>query len=280
MLLGMPASATTLHWLVAFAIALILNLGIAFSLHTKGIQSRIGNASTPLNIAVIALPADEPETAPARDNEPMTAEPAEPETPREAVPSKPEPIPQAQPEPLPVEPVVAPVVERIPPAKREPKKPERRTSKSTKPAPTPTRSSSPKPARQTAKSPVLPSTAARAPDPMPSPAVQQANERESLPARSAEATARYTDQLRTLIEQGKRYPRKALMRGRQGTVTVRLSINRDGSLRGIVVTTSSGHAVLDDAAIALAKKAAPFPRLPVGQSVPFEVTVPVAYRLN
>lgn len=58
------------------------------------------------------------------------------------------------------------------------------------------------------------------------------------------------------------YPDEARRQGISGSLMLQVSINVDGSVRGIRVLRSSGHKVLDDAAVRIVQLAAPFAPLP------------------
>lgn len=58
------------------------------------------------------------------------------------------------------------------------------------------------------------------------------------------------------------YPDAARRQGISGTLMLQVAINIDGSVRNIRVLRSSGHKVLDDAAIRIVQLAAPFAALP------------------
>ena len=58
------------------------------------------------------------------------------------------------------------------------------------------------------------------------------------------------------------YPQKAFEKNEEGTVTVKMSIDANGSLAGVTLISSSGYAELDDGAINVARAAAPFEPLP------------------
>ena len=58
------------------------------------------------------------------------------------------------------------------------------------------------------------------------------------------------------------YPQQARDQHLHGDVILTVGLNRDGSVNGIDVTKSSGHDVIDKAAIAIVKLSAPFPPLP------------------
>lgn len=65
------------------------------------------------------------------------------------------------------------------------------------------------------------------------------------------------------IAKSKRYPKWAMDAGLEGKVVVRFTILRDGSLgEAFLLVKSSGTEILDNAAVAAIKKAAPFPSLP------------------
>lgn len=75
-------------------------------------------------------------------------------------------------------------------------------------------------------------------------------------------TARWGAQVRRQIERRKRYPSAA--RGASGTVTVRLTVGRNGSLQGVGLARSSGNAALDQAAVRAVQSAGRFAAAPKG----------------
>ncbi|MFP4327088.1 MAG: energy transducer TonB, partial [Paracoccaceae bacterium] len=79
-------------------------------------------------------------------------------------------------------------------------------------------------------------------------------------------TARWGGQVRAAIERRKRYPGNA--RGASGTVVIRITVGRDGSLRDLALARSSGSAALDDAALRAVKSARRFPPAPEGLTDP------------
>jgi protein TonB len=93
--------------------------------------------------------------------------------------------------------------------------------------------------------------------------------------------ARYGQTLSDLLARQQQYPRLAAVRGWEGEVVLKLVIARKGQLVTARVVRSSGHAVLDEHALALVAEAQPFPALP-GPSAgdDLELTVPVHYHLN
>ena len=72
----------------------------------------------------------------------------------------------------------------------------------------------------------------------------------------------FLDSVRGCIESNKKYPATARDAGAEGTTGVRITILRDGTLDDVVVTDSSGHQILDKAALQSVRNAAPFPPIP------------------
>lgn len=70
------------------------------------------------------------------------------------------------------------------------------------------------------------------------------------------------------------YPRAAIERGLEGDVVVLLSLDEDGAIAAAAVATSSGHALLDSAALAAVQRIG---RLPGGAR---QVLLPVRFRLD
>jgi protein TonB len=63
------------------------------------------------------------------------------------------------------------------------------------------------------------------------------------------------------------YPDEARRRQLHGQLVLTVAIRRDGSVMSTEVIQSSGHKLLDDAAIRIVRLAAPFPRIPTGEKV-------------
>jgi TonB family protein len=78
-----------------------------------------------------------------------------------------------------------------------------------------------------------------------------------------------------------RYPRMALRRGLEGTATVRIRVNRDGSLASAPqIVSSTNHEILDQEALRMVQAAAPFLTLPAGfQSEVAEFLIPIQFRI-
>lgn len=97
----------------------------------------------------------------------------------------------------------------------------------------------------------------------------------------ADALPTWRTKLETALERSKRYPGHALARGHQGIVHVTFVIDRQGALLSSQVTRSSGHALLDDEALALLTRAQPFPSPPQdlrGERI--SIAVPIRFNLR
>jgi protein TonB len=63
------------------------------------------------------------------------------------------------------------------------------------------------------------------------------------------------------------YPDEARRQQLHGQLVLTVALNRDGSVKSTDVIQSSGHKLLDDAAIRIVRLAAPFPPIPTGEKV-------------
>lgn len=70
------------------------------------------------------------------------------------------------------------------------------------------------------------------------------------------------------------YPRAAIEQGLEGRVVLLLSLGEAGRVTGVAVAASSGHLLLDDAAVRAASRIGALP-LPAGQAL-----LPVEFRLE
>jgi len=84
------------------------------------------------------------------------------------------------------------------------------------------------------------------------------------------------DGLREKIVQKRVYPPVARKRGYEGTVVVLVTLDTVGNLSGLVVSRSSGHKVLDKAAVELIKKVLPYEHN-TGKTI--SVEIPISYEL-
>lgn len=94
---------------------------------------------------------------------------------------------------------------------------------------------------------------------------QKRPKRKFLNARTQEYKyAAYMDAWRAKVERigNLNYPEEAKRRGLRGNVLLDVAVRRDGSVTGISILRSSGHKLIDDAAVRIVHLAAPFAPFP------------------
>ena len=118
----------------------------------------------------------------------------------------------------------------------------------------------------------------------PKPLPQPEQPRPTAPPRqrvaSAAAVTAWNVSIAKQIEKHKGYPPSALPRRETGVTQVAFAIDRDGRVIDSRIIRSSGHAALDEEAMATLRRAQPFPRPP--DDLPgekFEFTVPVKFNV-
>lgn len=99
--------------------------------------------------------------------------------------------------------------------------------------------------------------------------------------KDSEAVVTWRTQLLALIEKNKRYPEAARPRRENGTTQVSFALDRKGMVANARVIQSSGSTALDEEAVALLKRAEPFPAPPAtfpGDSV--VVRLPIRFTVK
>ncbi len=76
------------------------------------------------------------------------------------------------------------------------------------------------------------------------------------------------------------YPRRAVLRGQEGTVTLLVEVLPDGSAGEVDIFASSGHIILDRSALKAVRKWRFKPGTKMGKPLTMRVKVPVVYRLQ
>lgn len=88
--------------------------------------------------------------------------------------------------------------------------------------------------------------------------------------------ARYPGQVERKVSRSLRYPKGA--NGARGEVHVSFTLDASGNLIRVAVARSSGHEVLDQAALATVQRAAPFPAFPQGTPRnQWDFSIPLAF---
>lgn len=99
------------------------------------------------------------------------------------------------------------------------------------------------------------------------------------PELTQQTITEYQRSLQALLEKSKHYPRQARLRRMEDEIVVSFTINEAGGLETCTLVSSAGFALLDDAALAAVRNAAPFPAPPAGmieaggKPVTFEVPI-------
>ncbi|MBI3595724.1 MAG: energy transducer TonB [Nitrospirae bacterium] len=98
-------------------------------------------------------------------------------------------------------------------------------------------------------------------------------------SRSEELT-RFLQDVRSRLEQAKRYPWLARIQGQEGTARVQFMINASGEIQEIRLLESSRSKILDEEAVTTVKRLGRFSRLPVSWNEKVRVQVPLVFQLN
>ena len=110
------------------------------------------------------------------------------------------------------------------------------------------------------------------------PDTRQAAPANAAGASSSASPAKWQSRLMAHLERRKRYPAGARKRKEEGTVLVRFSIDGGGNVLSAGLARSSGHPELDEAVIALVRRASPVPPPPPG--APHDITAPVRFTIR
>lgn len=89
----------------------------------------------------------------------------------------------------------------------------------------------------------------------------------------------YLARLQRIIASHQYYPRAAILNEQEGVVKLRVRLNEQGAITSCDVGESSGHALLDEAAVATVRKIGSFP-LPAPESKGIVLVIPIRYEIN
>lgn len=91
----------------------------------------------------------------------------------------------------------------------------------------------------------------------------------------------YLVRIKKRIERFWGYPSSAAARRLEGTAMIKFSVTSDGMLDGIIVTTSSGSALLDQGTVAAIQSASPFDPLPTAYGLSkLNIQASFAYKMS
>lgn len=92
--------------------------------------------------------------------------------------------------------------------------------------------------------------------------------------------ANYYAMVSAHLNQRKKYPTEARKAREQGVVKVRFTVDRSGNISNVSITGSSGHAILDQATLALMQRVAPLPAMPASmERDKVTISLPIDYSL-
>ena len=95
---------------------------------------------------------------------------------------------------------------------------------------------------------------------------------------ASQNAANYDGRVSAHLARHKQYPAAARGSGAQGVARISFSIDGDGRVTSVRLLAGSGNADIDQEAVAMVRRASPFPRPPGGQGRNF--TVPVRFNLR
>jgi periplasmic protein TonB len=251
------------RWLISGAIVVLAHGAIAATVVTW--RDVIAPAEPAAAIVIEFAPVPVAPPTPPADIAPgpeQVMSEASPERPAEQVEEKPkteekvasrpveEPPPEIKPAPNPDVPIEPPHQEVTPPQPQNPL------------TPAPTTSAPQALPEQTAALPAAPTQGQITPN-------------------TSNAVPTWKSQMLALLERNKRYPESAQSRHQQGTAQVFFSLDRQGRVVGSRIVRSSGTDVLDAEALALLRRAQPFPPPPPELPGPrIDLTVPIRFNLK
>lgn len=100
-------------------------------------------------------------------------------------------------------------------------------------------------------------------------------------AKAKKERANYYAMVSAHLNQRKKYPKEARKAREQGVVKVRFTVDRNGNLSNISISGSSGHAILDQATLALMQRVAPLPAMPASmERDKVTISLPIDYSLR
>jgi protein TonB len=288
----------------SFRLAIVLSLAL-HAAALAALQSRtgndleraLGNATMPaaegtvvvIPVEVVADSALPSAAAPTNTTTPEAQTPnpaavAEPEK------SAPEPRPIAEPAPsaAPTPPLAAevPAEERVaslPDAKAPDwrmveEKPEPKPVEMPKPVEEKT---APKEVRRPEARPAAPSAAAAPARPAASATPGRAGNRGNIETGGAALVSSYQAQVLAHLQRFRSYPEAARSRGITGVAAVRFALGRNGQVLSLSLARGSGASVLDEAALAMVRRASPFPPFPAELSrTRMDLAAPVRFDLR
>lgn len=111
--------------------------------------------------------------------------------------------------------------------------------------------------------------------------LKNSNERKEIKGGlSFKGQVSYANQLQAYIEENQYYPRRALVLGQTGKVTIQLTVGRDGVFQKIEIIGLAKHRDLNQAALKLLRQLNSFKPLPEHYKGPAQFIVPILYNIK
>jgi protein TonB len=293
----------TLRLAIVLSLALHAAAFAVFQSWTESdLERALGNAAMPAaEGTVVVIPvdvvADSALPTAAAPTNTTTPEAQTPNPAAVAEPEKPEPEPQpvaeptssaAPPPPLAAE---APAEERVAPLPDAKASDWRMVEQRPEPKPVETprlmeerpveEKTAPKEVRRTEARPAAPSAAAAPARPAASAAPGRAGNRGNIETGGAALVSSYQALVQAHLQRFRTYPEAARSRGITGVATVRFALGRDGQVLSVSLARGSGASILDEAALAMVRRASPFPPFPAGLNrTRMDLAAPVRFDLR
>lgn len=287
-----------------FRLAIVLSLALhaaafaaAQSWTGNDLERALGNAAMPAaEGAVVVIPvevvADSALPTAAAPTNTTTPEAQTPNPAAVAEPEKPalEPQPVAEPTPsaAPTPPLAAeaPAEERVAPLPDAKTSDWRMVEERPEPKPVETQNpveeqTAPKEVWRTETRPAAPSAAAAPALPAASATPGRAGNRGNIETGGAALLSSYQAQVLAHLQRFRTYPEAARSRGITGVAAVRFALGRNGQVLSVSLAHGSGASILDEAALAMVRRASPFPPFPAGLNrARMDLAAPVRFDLR
>ena len=96
-----------------------------------------------------------------------------------------------------------------------------------------------------------------------------------------ESENEYNTTIRAILNDNHLYPNRAIRQRKSGTTTLSFTLLSTGMVNDSSITSSSGHRILDRAAITMLKRSTPFPPFPTDINKSYlDFIIPVEFKLN
>ena len=139
----------------------------------------------------------------------------------------------------------------------------------------------PPPDKSSITTELLPEKVKEKPQPELTPDNQHPGTPELMVGQIEDIKTRFLRQVIARIQKVKRYPESARRNNLEGTAKIEVILSGDGKVNSVSLITASGYTVLDEEAIGMIKRAAPFPKIPEELEISeMKLVLPIVFRLE